>query len=54
MSNYNIITSTDESAVVAEYTAPYRTAVEYQSEADLACFFMLSYLRYYSCPEAFT
>ena len=35
MSQYNIITSTDESTVVAEYTSPYRTASEYQSEADL-------------------
>ena len=34
MSNYNIVASTDESTVVAEYTAPYRTAAEYQSEAD--------------------
>jgi hypothetical protein len=29
MSNYNIITSTDESTVVAEYTAEERTAAEY-------------------------
>jgi len=35
MSNYNIIASTDESTVVAEYMAEYRTASEYQSEADL-------------------
>ena len=35
MSTYNIITATDESAVVAEYSAVYRAAAEYQSEADL-------------------
>ena len=35
MSIYNIITSTDESTVVAEYSPPYRAAAEYQSEADL-------------------
>jgi len=35
MSEYNIITSTEESTVVAEYMAEYRTAAHYQSEADL-------------------
>ena len=35
MNQYNIIASTDESTVVAEYTAVYKTAAEYQSEADL-------------------
>ena len=35
MTNYNIITSTDEATVVAEYTAEYRAAAEYQSEAEL-------------------
>jgi len=35
MINYNIITSTDEATVVAEYAPEYRTAAEYQSEADL-------------------
>ena len=35
MSQYNIVASTDESTVVAEYIPPYRTAAEYQSEADL-------------------
>jgi len=35
MSTYNIITATEDSTVVAEYTPPYRTATEYQSEADL-------------------
>ena len=35
MSIYNIVASTDESTVVAEYVAVYRTAAEYQSEADL-------------------
>ena len=35
MSTYNIITSTDESTVVAEYTPEYRTAAEYQSEAEV-------------------
>ncbi|MCL2045938.1 MAG: type I restriction endonuclease subunit R [Oscillospiraceae bacterium] len=35
MSSYNIITSTEESTVVAEYIPPYRSAAEYQSEADL-------------------
>ena len=34
MSGYSIITSTDESTVVAEYTAVYKTMAEYQSEAD--------------------
>ena len=32
---YNLIASTDEATVVAEYVTPYRTAAEYQSEADL-------------------
>ena len=35
MTANNIITSTDESTVVAEYTPPYRAATEYQSEAAL-------------------
>jgi type I restriction enzyme R subunit len=35
MINYNIVASTDESTVVAEYTAAYRTTAYYQSEADL-------------------
>ena len=35
MSHYNLIASTDESTVVAEYSPPYRTAAEYQSEASL-------------------
>ena len=35
MANYNIITSTDEATVVAEHIATYRTAADYQSEADL-------------------
>jgi len=35
MINYNIITATDEATVVAEYIPEYRTASEYQSEADL-------------------
>jgi len=35
MINYNLIASTDEATVVAEYVPKYRTAAEYQSEADL-------------------
>jgi len=35
MTQYNIITSTDESTVVSEYIPVYRAASEYQSEADL-------------------
>jgi len=35
MSQYNLVASTDESTVVAEYSPPYRTATTYQSEADL-------------------
>jgi type I restriction enzyme R subunit len=35
MTTYNIVASTDESTVVAEYNAGYRTKAEYQSEADL-------------------
>jgi type I restriction enzyme R subunit len=35
MITYNIITATDEATVVAEYTPGYRTAADYQSEADL-------------------
>ena len=35
MSLYNIVISTDESTVVAEYVSEYRRAGEYQSEADL-------------------
>ena len=35
MSNYNIVASTDEATVVAEYAAEYRTVTDYQSEADL-------------------
>ncbi|MDR2017303.1 MAG: type I restriction endonuclease subunit R [Syntrophobacterales bacterium] len=40
MNTYNIVVSTDESTVVAEYFPPYRTAAEYQSEADLECEFI--------------
>jgi len=35
MTNYNIITATDESTVVAEYIPTHKTAADYQSEADL-------------------
>ena len=35
MNTYNIVASTDESTVVAEYNADHRSAAEYQSEADL-------------------
>ena len=35
MNTYNIVASTNESTVVAEYAPPARTAAEYQSEADL-------------------
>ena len=35
MTSYNIITQTDENTVVAECLPAYRTAAEYQSEADL-------------------
>ena len=35
MSQYKLIAATDESTVVAEYSPPYRTAAEYQSEAAL-------------------
>lgn len=35
MTSYNIVASSDESTVVAEYIAEYRTATQYQSEADL-------------------
>jgi len=35
MSTINIISSDDESTVVAEYTPEYRSANDYQSEADL-------------------
>ena len=35
MSSYNIVASTDESTVVAEYTPADKRASEYQSEADL-------------------
>ena len=35
MTTYNIVASTDENTVVAEYTPVYRAAAEYQSEADL-------------------
>jgi len=35
MTSYNIVSSSDESTVVAEYIAEYRTATQYQSEADL-------------------
>jgi type I restriction enzyme R subunit len=35
VSPYNIVVSTDESTVVAEYVSEYRRAGEYQSEADL-------------------
>ena len=34
MTSYKLIASTDEITVVAEYSPPYRTAAEYQSEAD--------------------
>ena len=37
MTKYNLIASTDESTVVAEYTPEYRTAAEYQSEAATVC-----------------
>jgi type I restriction enzyme R subunit len=35
MSFYNIIASTDEATVVAEYDPEYRTRMDYQSEAEL-------------------
>ncbi len=35
MTAYNIIASTDESTVVAEYSPEYRAVADYQSEADL-------------------
>lgn len=35
MTSFNIVASTDESTVVAEYAAEYKAAAEYQSEADL-------------------
>jgi len=35
MTTYNIIASTDESTVVAEYSLEYRPVADYQSEADL-------------------
>ena len=35
MSNYNLIASTDEATVVAEYVPEYARADSYQSEADL-------------------
>ena len=35
MSNYSIITSTDQSTVVCEYISDGRSASDYQSEADL-------------------
>ena len=35
MSQYNLIAATDESTVVAEYAAVYRTSAEYQSETAL-------------------
>jgi type I restriction enzyme R subunit len=35
MSGYNIVVSTDQSTVVAEYSPEYSAATEYQSEADL-------------------
>jgi len=35
MTNYNIVASTEEATVVAEYVPEYRTAAEYQSEYDL-------------------
>lgn len=35
MTSYNIVASSNESTVVAEYTPEYRTATQYQSEADL-------------------
>jgi type I restriction enzyme R subunit len=35
MTNYNIVASTEEATVVAEYVPEYITAAEYQSETDL-------------------
>lgn len=35
MNTYNIVSSDSDSTVVAEYAAEYRTAMDYQSEADL-------------------
>ena len=35
MIGYNVITSTDESTVVSEYTSAERSAADYQSEAEL-------------------
>ena len=35
MSNYNIVMSTSESTVVAEYIPDYTRSVSYQSEAEL-------------------
>ena len=41
MSLYNIIVSSTENTVVAEYTAKYDHSGSYQSEADLECEFIL-------------
>ena len=35
MSNYNVVASTNESTVVAEYTTRYQSDARYQTEADL-------------------
>ena len=35
MTTYNLIASSDENTVVAEYTPLIRKSAEYQSEADL-------------------
>ena len=39
-STYNIITSSDEATVVAEYISPYGREIAYQSEADLEDLFI--------------
>ena len=35
MSTYNIVSSDNASTVVAEYTPEYRSAQDYQSEAEM-------------------
>ena len=35
MTNYNIVMSTSESTVVAEYIPDYQRSIAYQSEAEL-------------------
>ena len=35
MSSYNIVSSDNESTVVAEYAAEYRTGEDYQSEIQI-------------------